>query len=259
MNNWIYDKTFEGFLTLVFNCYEMKIFPDRISGNRNNQPSIFPESYEVVSNEAKAKRVWSGLHKKISNTSCQLLYHAFLSEICDVELLMLHYIREVFESPVNIELNFGNYYVLEMLKMDKKVMREAQRILMFTRFQKTTDEIYYAPFDTKYNVLPLVIKHFENRFTDQKWIIYDTKRNYGFYYDLKCTSEFRFTDKFVSSVTNIIDKNLMDKDEQLFQELWKNYFDAMCIKERLNPKLHMQLLPKRFWKYLTEKQPRSLQ
>ncbi len=254
MNLWIYDRTFEGFLTLVFNCYELKIFPDTILGKINNQPFIFPENYEVITDETKAKRVWNGLHKKISNTSCQLLYHAFLSEICDVELLMLHYIREVFESRVNIELNFGNHYILEMLKMDKKVTREAQRILMFVRFQKTIDEIYYASFDPKYNVLPLVIKHFENRFADQKWIIYDTRRNYGFYYDLKNTSEFRFTENNVNRATGKIDKSMMAEDEQLFQELWKKYFKSMCIKERINPKLHMQLLPKRFWKYLTEKQ-----
>lgn len=254
MNTWIYDNTFEGFLTLVFDCYELKIFPDRILGNKNHQPSIFPESYEVISDETKAKRVWKGLHKKISNASCQLLYHAFLSEIYNVELLILHYIREVFESPINIELNFGNHYVLEMLKMDKKVTREAQRILMFVRFQKTTDEIYYAPFDPKYNVLPLVIKHFENRFADQKWIIYDTRRKYGFYYDLKNTSEFRFTESLIDPATGKLDKSMMAEDEQLFQELWKSYFKSMCIKERINPKLHMQLLPKRFWKYLTEKQ-----
>jgi probable DNA metabolism protein len=211
MNLWIYDKTFEGFLTLVYYCYEMKIFPDNISGNINNQLSVFPESYNVITDEVKAKRVWSGLHKKISSTSCQLLYHAFLSEICDVELLILHYIREVFESQINIELNFGNQYVLEMLKLDKKVTREAQRILMFVRFQKTVDEIYYASFDPKYNVLPLVIKHFENRFADQKWILYDTRRNYGFYYDLTNTSEFRFTDSLINPDTGKIDKSILNQ------------------------------------------------
>jgi len=138
--------------------------------------------------------------------------------------------------------------------MDKKVCREAQRILMFVRFQKTADEIYYASFDPKYNVLPLVINHFEKRFADQKWLIYDTRRNYGFYYNLKDTTEVTFTESLTDPVTGKIDTSIMDKDEQLFQELWKGYFSSICIKERLNPKLHRQLLPKRFWKYLTEKQ-----
>lgn len=254
MNIWIYDKTFEGFLTLVFDCYEMRTFPDKISGNVNNQPCIFPENYEVISDEGKAKRVWNGLHKKVTNTGCQLLYYAFLSEMDNIELLMLNYIKEVFGSPVNPLLNFGNEYVLEITKIHKKVSREAQRILMFVRFQKTADEIYYASYDPKYNVLPLVINRFEKRFADQKWIIYDTRRNYGFYYDLKNTVEVAFDKSMVNPATGQIDKSIMDKDEQFFRELWRSYFNSMCIRERLNPKLHKQLLPKRFWKYLTEKQ-----
>ncbi|MFR1242295.1 MAG: DUF4130 domain-containing protein, partial [Butyricimonas faecihominis] len=45
----------------------------------------------------------------------------------------------------------------------------------------------------------------------------------------------------------------MDQDEKLFQKLWQTYFKAITIKERLNPKLHRQNLPARFWKYLPEK------
>ena len=254
MNIWIYDKTFEGFLTLVFESYELKTFPDQILGEKESQSFIFRGNYKVIGNQAKAKRVWDGLNKKISNTCCQMIYQVFLSEIKDIELLILRYIREIFDSPVNIELNFGNKYVLEMLEISKKVAREAHRIPMFVRFQKTADEIYYASFDPMHNVLPLVIDHFEKRFADQQWIIYDTRRNYGFYYDLKNTKEVIFTQSMVNKANGKIDKDLLAKDEQLFQELWKTYFNSMCIKERINPKLHKQLLPRRFWKYLIEKQ-----
>ena len=51
-----------------------------------------------------------------------------------------------------------------------------------------------------------------------------------------------------------LDENLMAEDEKLYQELWKGYFKSMTIKERINLKLHRQHLPKRYWKYLTEKQ-----
>lgn len=99
-----------------------------------------------------------------------------------------------------------------------------------------------------------MIEHFEKRFADQKWIIYDTRRNFGFYYDLKSTEEVTFTNSAVNPSNGKINSDLLDKDELLFQDLWKAYFKSMCIKERFNPKLHKQLLPKRFWKYLIEKQ-----
>jgi probable DNA metabolism protein len=251
---WTYDETFEGLLTLVFDAYEMKTFPDKVLKKSDQQPSIFPGDYTVVTDEEKAKRVWVGLHKKISESSCQMLFHVFLSEMPDTELLILRYVKDVFESTGNIEFNFGNRNVLEVSKIARKVGHEKHRILMFARFQKTADDIYYASFDPAYDVLPLVTEHFENRFADQKWIIYDTRRNYGFYYDLKSTSEIVFNESVVNPATGKIDKSILDKDEQLFQELWQGYFKSMCIKERINPKLHVQLLPRRYWKYLIEKQ-----
>ena len=56
------------------------------------------------------------------------------------------------------------------------------------------------------------------------------------------------------NVTFVLDESLMDKDEKLFQQLWKTYFKAICIKERMNPRKHRQDMPVRYWKYLTEKQ-----
>ena len=55
-------------------------------------------------------------------------------------------------------------------------------------------------------------------------------------------------------ITGMLDESLMDKDEKLFQQLWKTYFKAICIKERMNPRKHKQDMPVRYWKYLTEKQ-----
>jgi probable DNA metabolism protein len=256
MNIWIYDKTFEGFLTLVFESYELKTFPDQILGEKESKSFIFKGNHTVIRDDSKAKRVWDGLTRKISVQSCQMIYKVFLSELKDIELLILRYIKEIFDSKMNVELNFGNKCVLEMFDICKKVEREAHRIPMFVRFQKTAEEIYYASFDPQYNVLPLMIDHFEKRFADQKWIIYDTRRNFGFYYDLKTTEEVTFTNSEVNPANGKINIDLLDKDELLFQDLWKAYFKSMCIKERINPKLHKQLLPRRFWKYLIEKQGR---
>ncbi|MCK9206249.1 MAG: TIGR03915 family putative DNA repair protein [Salinivirgaceae bacterium] len=252
MNTWIYDKTFEGFLTLVFECFELKSIPDKIIDGQNQ--GLFGYSHKIITNDTKAERVWKGLHKKVSEKTTLMLYHAFLSEKPEVELWMLTFIRRVFETNLNVEADFGKADVVELYKLRQKVVREAQRILMFVRFQKTIDGIYYASFDPQYNVLPLAIDHFEKRFADQKWVIYDTRRNYGFFYDLYQTTEIHFIDSQIDFITGNVDASVLAEDEQRFQELWKSYFDAMCIKERINPKLHKQFLPKRFWKYLPEKQ-----
>ena len=59
----------------------------------------------------------------------------------------------------------------------------------------------------------------------------------------------------VNGISGISDDSLLDKQEKMYQKLWKTYFNAIAIRERFNPRLHKQNLPVRFWKYLTEKQP----
>ncbi|MEJ7663065.1 MAG: DUF4130 domain-containing protein [Hymenobacter sp.] len=50
---------------------------------------------------------------------------------------------------------------------------------------------------------------------------------------------------------------VLDEREPLFQVLWQAYFDHVNIPERRNLKLHRRHMPLRYWKYLSEKQPRA--
>ena len=55
-------------------------------------------------------------------------------------------------------------------------------------------------------------------FADQPWLIYDIKRAYGFYYDLKEVRQVTFEEGSREGhlVTGMLDESLMDKDEKLF-------------------------------------------
>jgi probable DNA metabolism protein len=99
----------------------------------------------------------------------------------------------------------------------------------------------------------LTTDHFADRFADQQWVIYDLRRKYGYHYDLQTTKEITFTDDS-HLLDGKLNDSLMAADEKLFQDLWKGYFKAMTIKERINPRLHKKNLPVRFWQHLTEKQ-----
>ena len=207
---FIYDNTFEGLLTCVFDAFYRKQFPEKIVLETAQLP-LFSET------------------------------------------LIFNYARKAFLSEKSIELNFADDDVLELSKIYKKVRREAERVWQFVRFQKTADGIFFAVFEPLYNVLPLTSEHFEDRFADQQWIVYDLKRGYGLYYDLKKTEIVRFDNLQISPQTGRLSPDKLDEYELAFQQLWKDYFKSAAIKERINLKLHRQHMPKRFWKYLTEK------
>jgi probable DNA metabolism protein len=248
-----YDKTFEGLLTAVFDAYNRKTFPDKLLEEDELEPLFVDESYTVLTQTDKANRVWKALEKKLQRTTRNMITHVWLSELPASDELIFRYIRKTFDSKQSIELNFADDDVLQMRNVAQKVDREKHRMIEYVRFQKAADDIFFAPVSPDHNCLPLTMEHFKDRFADQKWIIYDIKRNYGFYYDLKTVTEMTLdsTNLFPEGK---LDEELMAKDEKLFQELWKGYFKSMTIKERINLKLQRQHLPKRYWKYLTEKQ-----
>lgn len=250
---FFYDKTFEGLLTAIFDAYSRKVFPDKLMAEGDIAPMFMEDSYTVVTQEDKSARVWSGLEKKMSKGACNMLTHVWLSEDPNSDELMFRFICKAINSKISIETNFGDNDVLQLHQLARKVSHEKHYLIQFVRFQKAADDIFFAPVSPRYNALPLAVGHFKDRFSDQKWVIYDIKRKYGYYYDLHSMMEITLEndDHLLSGK---LDDALMAEDEKLFQELWKGYFKSMTIKERINPKLHRQHMPKRFWKYLTEKQ-----
>lgn len=249
-----YDKTFEGLLTALFEAYYYKIFPDLLWAEQAPLPLFYDRVIPIYTDEEKSRRVWQGLQKKLSRGGLSFLTIAWLSELPDVDMLLFRYMRKNIDSPQSLELNFGDPDVLKISQIWKKVNQEKHRVLQFTRFQKTADDIFFAVFEPRYNVLPLTTSHFQNRFSDQKWLLYDVKRKYGYYYDLREVTEVCFSQETTPFQDGKLSEEYLATDEKFFQQLWKQYFKSITIRERLNPKLHRQNMPARFWKYLTEKQ-----
>ena len=123
---------------------------------------------------------------------------------------------------------------------------------IFVRFQEIQDHIFYSNIEPDFNVLPLIKKHFEKRYADQKWIIYDLKRKYGLYYNLKNTQTIliNFDPAFCKPDSK---SDVFTESEMHYQTLWKDYFKNTNIEERINTALHIKHVPKRYWKYLIEK------
>ena len=61
---FIYDKTFEGLLTAVFDAYVRKSFPDVLLAEGEPLPLFCEETVTICSDKQKADRVWKGLEKK---------------------------------------------------------------------------------------------------------------------------------------------------------------------------------------------------
>lgn len=255
MYHYTYDGSFEGLLNVIFEIYERKAWPEKILKEQLvQQPSLFATSIFVCTDQDKADRVWQGLLRKISPATGVQLFKAFLSELPDVELIIYNYIKLAFDNSVNIEENFAADCVRQIAQITKQVFRESHRMEAFVRFQKTSDNLFYAGIEPDFNVLPLILKHFTQRYADQRWLIYDIKRKYGIYYNLQ-TAVYVQLEQVPINRSGQLPANLLDQYETVYQDLWQTYFHSVNIAERKNKKLHLRHIPARYWKYLAEKRP----
>ena len=245
----IYDGSWVGLLTSVFEIYDRKLISVKILKQTDQQPLIFGEPFFVNTDTNKAVRVWKGLTNKLSPAGLRNIYCCFLSEIKGIEDSILNFIQLAFSSEMSVETAFNYVSVLRLAQVGKMVHREKHRMEAFVRFKQSKDDIYYALIEPDFNVLPLILKHFKSRYADQKWLIYDLKRKYGLYYNLNTVDEITLD----INPDSFLDQNLLAEPESLYQNLWKDYFKNINIPSRKNSKLHIKHVPLRYWKHLTEK------
>ena len=261
MTIYSFDNTLDGLLTAVFEAFALHERPEMLLAEGDPVPLFCERLYQVPTDEEKAGRVWKGLEKRLPKNIVNMLVVSWLSELPELHNPLFHYICKVFRQPEGapgIERNFADPDVLAVTNIARKVLREGQRMKQFIRFQKAKDGTYLAVIFPDHNVLPLITDHFADRFNDQPWLIYDAKRHYGFYYD-GASEPVHITFADESSVAfNLanghLDADVLSDDDHLMQDLWRTYFKAICIKERMNPRKQLQDMPRRYWKYLTEKQ-----
>ena len=256
---YTFDGTLDGLLTAVFEVFALHEQPEQLLTEGEPLPLFCERTYQVHTDEEKARRVWAGLEKRLSKEAMRLISVSWLSELTELNQPLFMYICKVFRQPANsqsIERNFADPDVLAVTNIARRVLHEQLRMKQFIRFQKAKDGTYLAVVAPDHNVLPLIIDHFQDRFNDQPWLIYDARRHYGYNYDGKSVIRITFENEAAvpfSLENGKLNDDVLSSDDHLLQDLWRTYFKAICIKERLNPRKQLNDMPLRYWKYMTEK------
>jgi len=242
---YIYDGTWDGFLTTVHHFYYDRLEINNIESALSYQPNLIDEYRTIPPDKTKAQAVEQAILNKISYESLENIQKCFFSELQGREMWILNYVRLGFKLGSKIDCMLGDQTVLNVLIPARKVGLECHRMLGLLRFELLENNIYYARLQPDHNIITFISPHFKERFADQNWIIHDTRRNLASLYN---------TRKMLISYMDLSDIPELHSNEIRFQDLWKNYYKHIAIKSRYNPKLQKNFLPKRYWKNLTEKQ-----
>ena len=250
-----FDGSFEGFLSAVFEGYALKLLGADIVNQHRYVPSFLQTVIDCPTDPAKAARVMTKLQALCSKKELNEILSAFLSENDQVYSSLYRLIQQKIKRPKQAMLsNLGDPDALLVSNLIQKVRRERHRMCAFVRFEHGDDDLYFAKIIPDFDVLPLIAQFFRRRFAKQNWLIFDAHRHYGIYYngaEAKPSLEMIVDiDQKMIHAPKVFHSDIESK----YQKLWQVYFKHVSIEERKNIRHHVQQLPKRYWRFLTEKQ-----
>ncbi len=242
---FLYDGSFEALMTAVYEGYYSSMKPDAIIDINNYEATFFDHKVEIYTDHIKANKVIGSIHQKLGEAVFQTILYAFLSEDANIGTIVYRFLKLAFKLGPNCIEYRQHDDVRPILDLQRAVSRESHLLLGLIRFVELDSGILYSQFEGTHNVLSILGPHFFGRLSGEKWVLHDLKRSFAVICDGQVWS--------IESVQTPEDITLHER-ELLFQELWKTYFKHIAIQERVNPKLQMGNMPKKFWKYLIEMQ-----
>ncbi|AYJ80021.1 DNA metabolism protein [Aliarcobacter cryaerophilus ATCC 43158] len=237
----VYDGTFEGFLSLVYEVYYKKLKPIKIYKTLPNE-ILFEEILEIITLKDSAIKVLNAIKTKFPKEILEKILNIFMCDSKEFEMALLEYIIIGFKESKQL-YNINNSCVFYINSLEKELFKNVHKMTGFIRFEELEDNTLYAKIESKFNLVYFLGKHFLKRFNNQNFIIHDLNRKLAF---VKIQNDFS-----VQEVA-FFDEPNYSKSEEKFQKLWKSFFSKVTIKERINPKLQKQMVPLLYRTYMSE-------
>ena len=237
----VYDGTFEGFLSLVYEVYYKKLKPIKIYKTLPNE-MIFEEILEINTSKDNAIKVLTAIKTKFPKELIQRILNIFMCDSKEFEMALLEYIIIGFKDFKQL-YNINNSCVFYLNSLEKELFRLVHKMYAFIRFEELEDGTLYGKIKSKFNVVYFLGKHFLKRFNNQNFIIHDLNRKLAF---IKIDEDFSIQE------VAYFDEPTFSSNEEKFQKLWKSFFKGVTIKERINLKLQQNLVPLVYRTYMSE-------
>jgi probable DNA metabolism protein len=138
-------------------------------------------------------------------------------------------------------LSLGEPCVMRVFELCRATNREACHLLGFLRFEELENGVLFSTIHPKNHVLPYLAEHFTDRLPMENFMIYDETRHTLAIH--KASKGYLLTD---SSDLDFDKIKQYSSNEQEYRKLWLTFFDSIAIEARTNPRLQMQMIPRRF-------------
>jgi len=238
---YMYDGSFEGLLCCVYESYYKRELPSMIFSDSGVQETLLPVK-EIATDHDSALKVERSISRAISNEALRLVRLCYYSNAENREIAVLDFLRLGYKIGAPVTDMLANDTVSIITKIARNVSRESGYYREFLRFSDYNGALV-AIIEPKNFVLPMIADHFCDRFPSERFLIYDESHKYALAY--------QNGESVIVPLENLELPEACEKEEK-YRALWKRFYDTIAIEGRINEKLRMNNMPKRYWKHLTE-------
>lgn len=208
---------------------------------------LFSDIYSVEVNTEKAGKVVKAIISKISEEAWYLVHMASEADSQEKGEIIYRFLILAFANGRKVLNAMSIPEVMGLHQLSRSVSRETQHLYGFLRFQELQNYILYARLVSKHHVGMFLAEHFQDRLPMEHWVIHDVERDEVWIH--RAGEDWLY----IRHPDFRQDPQMMlSSSEYAFTEWWKTFTESVAILERRNPKLQMQMLPKRYWKYMPE-------
>jgi probable DNA metabolism protein len=273
MIEYTYDGTPEGLFAVLDRICRSEspetVLPDHVHRNRPGetpaQPDLFgpdlsgdypesmPSSPAILSSPALYGAIpdipTARNLRELSADAYEHFIHGWMSEL-PIEAALIRFAWKVLAAAreaAEAAAYRGDPDVRTVLNAAYKVSKEMDRLRGLLRFSPTPSGIHIAHCAPDHFVLPGLAGHFIRRFGETPWAIIDERRALALVRSSGEEARLIPLDDLPHSIT------VPGKNDDPWEDLWRNYHRAAANESRTSLALQRQFMPKRYWKYLPEK------
>lgn len=175
----IFDGTFEGFLTAAHIAMGENLTAVEWQTDTTPYTGLFQEGRYIPTDRRKARQLWQCLSER-GTSDRRLVYFAYLSEQSALLPTIYEYInllcnREAVESP-----GIRSSLRAQLLPWAERVGQEKRKWETKWSFSPGTETQWRCSIRPAHDILPLLTRHCRNKLGLRPWVLYDSRRKYGF-------------------------------------------------------------------------------
>ncbi|MBP3866269.1 MAG: TIGR03915 family putative DNA repair protein [Eggerthellaceae bacterium] len=248
---YLHDGSLEGLLCCIFEAYARREVPEDIVADRFYQPRLEQSSIFVQTDFDRAQRVRRGIEREAGSRAFGAVMRAAAHDDPHAGAVVYRFVRYVMDGHSgrdrrrNVLNDLANPVVADLVALERRVVNEEEKMRQFVRFSHLENGVWFARCNPNANVVPLVMRHFVERFNVQPFVIYDENHRIAGVYD---GNDWNLVS---DEVVNMPSRT---REDAYIEKLWQRFYDTLSIEARYNPELRRHFMPVRLWKTLPEMQ-----